>query len=53
MSDNLIINNKEFNSRLLLGTGKFSAPELMKKTIKAAESEIFARFPPHILNDQF
>jgi thiazole synthase len=40
MKDKLQIADKTFNSRLLLGTGKFPSPEIMLKAIKAAESEI-------------
>ena len=36
----LIINKREFNSRLLLGTGKFASPQLMKESIEASETEI-------------
>lgn len=36
----LIIAGKEFDSRLLLGTGKFSSPEIMQKAIKASGSQI-------------
>lgn len=38
--DKLIIAGKEFSSRLLLGTGKFSSGVLMQQSIDAAESEI-------------
>lgn len=40
MLDILKIGNREFTSRLLLGTGKFSTPLIMQESIKAAESEI-------------
>lgn len=40
MSDFLEIGNKKFKSRLLIGTGKFSSPALMRQSIEAAESEI-------------
>ncbi|MCQ0110924.1 thiazole synthase [Zhouia sp. CL16] len=36
----LKIADKEFNSRLFTGTGKFSASELMKQAIVASESEL-------------
>ncbi len=36
----LTIADQEFNSRLLLGTGKFSSPEIMKQAIEASGSEI-------------
>ena len=38
--DKLIINGKEFSSRLFLGTGKFSSPEKMGEAINACGSEI-------------
>ncbi|MCT4615630.1 MAG: thiazole synthase [Marinifilaceae bacterium] len=37
---NLIIANKEFESRLFLGTGKFGSNDLMEKAIKSAETEM-------------
>src|SRR3989339_306581 len=40
MKDFLAIAKKKFNSRLLLGTGKFSSPKVMKKAIEASEAEI-------------
>ena len=36
----LIIAGREFNSRLILGTGKFSAPELMRDAIAASGTEL-------------
>jgi len=36
----LVLGNKTFSSRLLLGTGKFSSPEAMEQAIIASESEI-------------
>ncbi|RAP36522.1 thiazole synthase [Candidatus Marinamargulisbacteria bacterium SCGC AAA071-K20] len=36
----LIIAGKTITSRLFVGTGKFSSPQVMKDAIKAAESEI-------------
>ena len=36
----LIINNQSFDSRLLLGTGKFANPKLMAAAIESAGSEI-------------
>ncbi|ETN94741.1 thiazole synthase [Zhouia amylolytica] len=39
-NDILKIADKEFNSRLFTGTGKFSASELMKQAIVASESEL-------------
>jgi thiazole synthase len=38
--DNLVIANQNFKSRLLIGTGKFSSPDILQKAIEAAESEI-------------
>ncbi len=40
MSDKLIIAKKEFQSRLLIGTGKFSSAEILAKTIEASGAEI-------------
>jgi len=40
MSDLLCIHNKNFKSRLLLGTGKFSSPSIMKSSLEAAGAEI-------------
>ena len=40
MSDLLVIANKKFNSRLLLGTGKFSSPEIMQQSIQASNAQI-------------
>jgi thiazole synthase len=34
------IADREFRSRLLLGTGKFSSPELMRQTLEASGAEI-------------
>ncbi len=39
-TDCLIIANKEFNSRLFLGTGKFSSNHLMRQAILAAQTEM-------------
>jgi len=36
----LAIAGREFRSRLLLGTGKFSSPELMRQTLEASGAEI-------------
>ena len=38
--DEFKLGNKEFNSRLLLGTGKFSSPEVMKESLVSAACEI-------------
>ncbi|MDC0036904.1 thiazole synthase [bacterium] len=40
MATNLILNETEFTSRLLLGTGKFSSPEIMNKAILSSECNI-------------
>ena len=41
MSEDLLeIGGREFRSRLLLGTGKFGSPELMKKALVASGTEI-------------
>src|SRR5277367_290776 len=36
----LVIAGREFRSRLLLGTGKFSSPELMRQTLEASGAEM-------------
>ncbi|MBN1961875.1 MAG: thiazole synthase [Deltaproteobacteria bacterium] len=36
----LIINGEQLNSRLLIGTGKFSSPEIMAKAIDASGTEL-------------
>ncbi len=38
--DNLIIAGREFNSRLLIGTGKFASSELMAEAIEKSGTEI-------------
>ncbi len=38
--DILKIGDREFSSRLFVGTGKFSSPELMLESIKASESQM-------------
>ncbi len=40
MDKPLIIAGKELKSRLFTGTGKFPSPEIMKRAIDAAESEV-------------
>lgn len=40
MSDTLIIAGRSFHSRLLLGTGKFSSPQVMKRTLGASGTEV-------------
>lgn len=39
-NQSLIIANRQFNSRLMLGTGKFASGELMREAIIASETEI-------------
>ncbi len=38
--DSFKIADRTFNSRLFVGTGKFSSPELMKETLKASGTEL-------------
>lgn len=40
MNDILKIGNREFTSRLFVGTGKFSSPEIMQRAILASESQM-------------
>ncbi|MFH1829170.1 MAG: thiazole synthase [Pseudomonadota bacterium] len=40
MTSKLIIAGREFESRLLIGTGKFSSHELMRKALDASSTEI-------------
>ncbi|MDE6243130.1 MAG: thiazole synthase [Muribaculaceae bacterium] len=40
MNDNLIIGGREFSSRLFVGTGKFSSPEVMLQAVLASESQM-------------
>lgn len=40
IDDTLIIGGRKFTSRLFVGTGKFSSPELMLEAIKASESQM-------------
>lgn len=40
MKDILKIGDREFTSRLFVGTGKFSSPELMLQSILASESQM-------------
>lgn len=40
MKDTLKIGNREFSSRLFVGTGKFSSPELMLEAVKASGSQM-------------
>lgn len=40
MKNKLTIAGRQFNSRLMVGTGKFASNELMKKAIEASGSEI-------------
>ena len=38
--DKLVIANREFNSRLLIGTGKFSSSKIMAEAVEASGAEI-------------
>jgi thiazole synthase len=38
--DELVISRRSFRSRLLLGTGKFSSPQLMARAIEASDTEV-------------
>ncbi|GFN22593.1 thiazole synthase [Thermanaeromonas sp. C210] len=40
MTDKLVIAGREFNSRLMVGTGKYSSMEVMQKAIEASGAEI-------------
>ncbi|MCX5856030.1 MAG: thiazole synthase [Deltaproteobacteria bacterium] len=40
MDDTLIIAGRSFSSRLLLGTGKFSSPQVMKRAMEASGAEV-------------
>lgn len=40
MNDALVIADRTFRSRLLVGTGKFSSPEIMRAAIEASGAEI-------------
>lgn len=40
MNDILKIGDREFTSRLFVGTGKFSSPDIMLESIKASESQM-------------
>lgn len=40
MSRSLVIAGREFQSRLFVGTGKFSSPEVMKNVLAAARTEM-------------
>lgn len=40
MTTELIISNRLFSSRLFIGTGKFSSPDLMQASIEASGSEL-------------
>jgi len=55
MSDKLIINNKSFNSRLMLGTGKFRNGNVALRSIKASYCEIVTvairRLPINLQDD--
>jgi thiazole synthase len=53
--DKLTINNKVFNSRLMLGTGKYKTPKIANDSIQASECEIVTvairRLPISLKND--
>ena len=40
MNDSLTISGRSFHSRLLVGTGKFSSPQVMRQAIEASGAEI-------------
>ena len=40
MTDNLIIGDREFSSRLFVGTGKFSSPQVMLDAVLASQSQM-------------
>ena len=40
MEDALVIGDKQFHSRLIVGTGKYSSPEVMVEAIEASGSQI-------------
>jgi thiazole synthase len=40
MPDQLVIAGRSFSSRLLVGTGKFSSPDVMRRAIEASGAEI-------------
>lgn len=40
MSDPFVISDREFNSRLIVGSGKYSSFEIMKKCLEASGAEI-------------
>ena len=40
MNDILKIGDREFTSRLFVGTGKFSSPDIMLEAIKASDSQM-------------
>jgi thiazole synthase len=54
-SDKLIIGNKEFNSRLMLGTGKYRSVQDVVTSIESSEAEIITvairRLPANLKND--
>lgn len=54
-SDKLIIGNKEFNSRLMLGTGKYRSVRDVVTSIESSEAEIITvairRLPANLKND--
>lgn len=40
MQDKLVIGGREFSSRLFVGTGKFSSPEVMLNAILSSDSQM-------------
>jgi thiazole synthase len=40
MASSLVISDREFKSRLMLGTGKFSSNELMSEALAASGTEL-------------
>ena len=40
MSDTFVVGNRTFNSRLLVGTGKFSSYDVMKAAVDASGADI-------------
>jgi thiazole synthase len=57
LSPKLVIAKREFSSRLFVGTGKFSSPEIMGQAITAAGAEVVTvalrRVDPDNPNDSF
>ena len=40
INDELILGDHNFESRLILGTGKFSSPKIMKQAIETSETNM-------------